>query len=204
MQSLEELITACEIKPDHTPDVQKLEEEWNLYNAAGFESKARELKPKLLFAKACQQLGNQFTIKRPDFEVSINNFPRFPLESNYRSKLPRSGKAVFEVEPSVFKADVPLSILKKTLEAKELGFKPYVWFVSSDAELQQVVDAPFLNADPAIVAYPIVAKEAEREVINNEFGIVLGFWGKDVNEISGLLESKKTWAIGKRHRRFRA
>jgi hypothetical protein len=59
------------------------------------------------------------------------------------------------------------------------------------------------NADPALIAYPIVAKEAEIEVVNNEFGIVLGFWGKDVKEISGMLESKKKRAIGKRRRGFR-
>ena len=201
MQSLEELITACEIKRDHPQDVQKLEEEWTLYNNAGFESKARELKPKLLLAKACQQLGNPITIKRPNFKVSISSFPSFLLERTCRSNV---GKTVFEVEPSVFKSDVPISILKKTLEAKELGLKPYIWFVSSNAELPQVVNVPFVNADPAIVAYPIVAKEAEIEVINNEFGIVVGFWGKDVEEISSMLESKKTRATSKRRRGFRA
>ena len=49
------------------------------------------------------------------------------------------------------------------------------------------------NADPALIAYPIVAKEAEIEVVNNEFGL---FWA------SGEKTSKKSAACLKPKRRL--
>lgn len=98
---------------------------------------------------------------------------------------------VYEVEPSVFKGSVPVPILTTTLEAKQLGFKPYIWFVSSDAEVHKFLNQSVTKVDSALVAYPIVAREAGMEVVDNEFGIVLGLWGKDIEEINGVLENRK-------------
>jgi len=38
------------------------------------------------------------------------------------------------------------------------------------------------------VAYPIVATDAETEVIDNEYGIILGIWGKDIQDIDSVTE----------------
>ena len=191
-QTLQGLIASCETKPDTNTDMQTLEEQWNLYTNTGFELKAKELKPKLLIAKARQQLDNPLTIKRPNFTNSIHSPPRFPFQNTHNIGKKRSEKAVFEVEPAIFKGDVPLPILKNTLKAKELGFKPYVWFASSDTELHNSVNQPLMDVDPAIVAYPIISKDPDAEVIDNEIGIVLGIWGKDIEEINTIIKPDAT------------
>jgi hypothetical protein len=190
MQNLEELIAACQMKAGRCPDVQQLEETWRLYSEAGFDLKARGLKRNLLLVEAGQRMGATILFKRPSFHVSIHNFARYPLET-LDDSVERSGAKswVYEVEPSVFKGTVPATILTTMLEAKKLGFKPYVWFVSSDAEVHKFLNQPLTRADPALVAYPIVARVAGTEVVDNEFGIVLGLWGKDIEEINGILRT---------------
>jgi len=190
MQTLKELITACHVENPCSQTAQDLEETWRLYDGTGFESKARELKPKLLFAEAHQKLSNPIMFKRPNFTVSLNSFPRYPLKTPNSIKLSRDVPWVYEVEPRFFKGNVPGTILTTALEAKKLGFKLYVWFVSSAAELQNFLDQPVVKADPALVAYPIVAKEAGEDVIDDEFGIVLGLWGKDIEQISSAVEQE--------------
>jgi hypothetical protein len=97
---------------------------------------------------------------------------------------------LWEVQPNVFKGDVPAEILKATLTAKTLGFKPYVWFVSKRSEVGEYLQSPMPRADPAIVAYPILGKENGEDVVNNEYRIVLGIWGKDMAEIDKALNKR--------------
>ena len=65
MADLEKIIVQLEVKQKKNNNVEKLEEEWNLYNETGFEEKAKELKPRFLFAKAIQKMGNPIVVKRP-------------------------------------------------------------------------------------------------------------------------------------------
>lgn len=191
MDTLDELIAACqteETESAHASDLQELKVSWRLYNETGFELKARQLKSKLLLARAKQNLRKPILFKRPSFHVSIHNFPRYPLETVHDARKSLDAKLwVYEVEPRVFKGNVPAPILTTAFEAKKLGFKPYVWFVSSETEIQKFLNQPVVKADPALVAYPIVANEGGIDVVDYMFGIVLGLWGKDIEEISDTL-----------------
>jgi hypothetical protein len=180
----------CQVKCNTPQRLHQLEESWRLYDGAGFKSKAKETKPKLLLAKAIHKLNNPIVFKRPDFTVTLGSFPRYPLRKP-NPKKPRSCRQwVYEVEPRIFRGNVPIPVLATALEAKDLGFKPYVWFVSSAAELNRFLDEK-AKLDPALVAYPVVANEAGTEVVDKEFGILLGIWGADIEEINTALENVK-------------
>ena len=152
----------------------------------------------MLFAKATQELGTLIIVKRPAFRDEYDHvypFPKLLLE-NISDRNPfgcySDSIYLWEVEPNVFRGNVPIGILKATLTAKTLGFKPYVWLASPQSELGMYLESPtprVLTLDPAIVAYPIVGKESGRDVINNEYGIVLGIWGKDIEQIDKALEA---------------
>ncbi len=194
MPDVNDLVAEYHVRQIHAAiDVQKLEEEWFLYSETGFEQKARELKARLLFAKAAQRLGNPIVIKRPAFGREHNHV--YPLPKLWLANIgdrnlgyPSDSIYLWEVEPSVFKGNVPAKILKATLIAKTLGFKPYVWFVSPQSEIGEYLRAS-LQRDPAIVAYPIVGKENGEDVVNYEFGIVLGIWGKDIERINEVFDT---------------
>jgi hypothetical protein len=193
MQTLEELIAVCRVNYHSGLEVQMLKENLRLYAEAGFELQARELKVKLLLAEAKKKLGGLILFRRPNFQFSIHGYSRYPLELITKSRSSVDKLWVYEVEPRVFKAKIPAPILATTVEAKKLGFKPFVWFVSSEAEVQEFLDTPAVDADPAIVAYPVVAQDGVREVVNEEFGIVLGLWGGDIEHIDNMVEQEKAY-----------
>jgi hypothetical protein len=188
-RTLQHVIDSSKINQACFPEIKKIEEEWSLYNQSGFELKAREIKPKLLFARAAKELGNPIIFKRPNF-VEYKNTQRIPLiEIDYDDrKIGFDDPCLFEVEPGIFKGTVPIQVLKTTVAAKKLGFKPYVWFAAKERSLEEVISRPVQRLDPAIVGYPIVAEESGHPIINNEFGLVVGIWGKDIDSIDKVFQ----------------
>lgn len=89
-------------------------------------------------------------------------------------------KILWEIPLYAYDCEVPNSIMKGIIQAKQDALNPKLWFVSTPEQFHEYVNQSSL--DPAVVAYP--------NGIYDMQVILLGIWGKDIEDITSYFEEQ--------------
>lgn len=187
---LEETVKKMQVNPQNLwGNLQELEEETELLMQAGFRTQARHAKARMILARVKKALGNAIVLQPPfDGEGWGHWTGRLLLHKESKGLFGSNNTYLYEVRPSNFKGNIPKTVLRATVHAKQLGLGPRVWFVAKENQFREYLAIP--RGDPAIVGYPAEWEGSRAWILDHQFAVLIGLWGKDIAEISRVFEEK--------------